>query len=432
MLTDRLRSEIIKQGFFRVLERGQMNQILEEQAFQQTGCVASECVVQIGQLLGADYIVQGSVGKAQDVWSFSVKLVNVETGAIESSVDEAMEEKLAVVLNGLMPNLAVRLVKSVSGESKSVLASFGEGELFVKTEPAGARVWLDDELKPGVTPLSLTKIPSGKHVVRARLDSLGVQLVVEVRPNDLLRIEPKLVKLTGDIRVTSDPIEAEVWLDDSLWPERTPTILRGIALGNHTVKINKTGYVSWNNTVTAEYMQQGQVQVKLEQGFTLKLSLARKPVLWSLDGQVRPPLMGDTVFNLAADKLHPIRMRAKSVNDQIFYQLDQQVTGKSGEEVTVRYENILDSAFVVALRKKNASFFRWSLFGLSAVSSVLAYKFNMDQVKAHDAYAALPQESSQASFDQAWANVASNRSKFTATSVASLVFLAWFGATFAF
>ncbi|MBF0433628.1 MAG: hypothetical protein HQK83_20280, partial [Fibrobacteria bacterium] len=52
VITDRLRTELFKTGSFTVLERDKMKEILEEQKFQVSGCISSECLVEIGQLLG--------------------------------------------------------------------------------------------------------------------------------------------------------------------------------------------------------------------------------------------------------------------------------------------------------------------------------------------------------------------------------------------
>ena len=432
MLTDRLRSEVIKTGFFQVLERGQVNQILAEQSFQQTGCVAEACVVQMGQLLGADYIVAGSVGKAQGVWSFSVKLVNVETGAIENSVDDAMSGDLPVVLNGLVPNLAVKLVKTVAGESKAVLASVGTGEVFVKTVPEGAQVWLDDELQPSVTPTTLKKIAKGQHVLRVRKDSLGTQVDIEVKPNDLVRLEPQMGTLTGDVRVSSEPLDAEVWIGDSLWHERTPTILRGLTAGNHALKIKKAGFVDWNGNVTAEYQQQTMLDAPLEQGFVLALALNRKPVHWSIDGADLGVLARDTDWSLSPKMSHKVCIKAPTLNGLEFYELQASVTGKAGERVSLAYEDKLDSFYVAAKYRQRVSIIRWTLLGLATIAGGVAIEFNREHAHAYNTYSALPQSSSQASFDHEWSQVNAKRNKFLATSIISAALLAGFGVTFAF
>ena len=53
-LTDRLRSKLVNTGAFHVLERDQMDEILGEQGFQQSGCVSDECLVEIGRLVGVE------------------------------------------------------------------------------------------------------------------------------------------------------------------------------------------------------------------------------------------------------------------------------------------------------------------------------------------------------------------------------------------
>ncbi|MBA7597156.1 hypothetical protein ES703_04152 [subsurface metagenome] len=81
-LTNRLRSELVKTGAVTVVERGQMNQILEEQDFQMTGCTSDECAVEVGQLLGVSQMIAGSIGKLGNTFLLDVRIINVETGAI--------------------------------------------------------------------------------------------------------------------------------------------------------------------------------------------------------------------------------------------------------------------------------------------------------------------------------------------------------------
>ena len=82
-LTDRLRSEMVDIGYFRVVERGQMEMVLEEQGFQQTGCVSSECAVEVGKLLGVEKMVAGSIGKIGSLYTLDVRMFDVTTGSIE-------------------------------------------------------------------------------------------------------------------------------------------------------------------------------------------------------------------------------------------------------------------------------------------------------------------------------------------------------------
>jgi TolB-like protein len=81
-LSDRLRTELVTDGVFTVLERGQMYTILQEQGFNQTGCTTSECAVEAGRLLGVQQMVAGEVGKVGNVLTLDARVFDVETGKI--------------------------------------------------------------------------------------------------------------------------------------------------------------------------------------------------------------------------------------------------------------------------------------------------------------------------------------------------------------
>ena len=87
-LTDRLRSHLVRTGVFTVLERDQMDEILQEQGFQQSGCVSDECLVEIGLLIGVQRMVGGSIGKIGQTYTLDLRIIDVSTGRIEKTVSE--------------------------------------------------------------------------------------------------------------------------------------------------------------------------------------------------------------------------------------------------------------------------------------------------------------------------------------------------------
>ncbi len=109
ILSDRLRVELVNTGAYRVLERERMDLIPREQGFQQSGCVATECVVEIGELLGAQKMIGGRVGRIGDVYTITVRMVNVETGAVERSAVHDCACPLQDVLIGSVPQVAAEL-----------------------------------------------------------------------------------------------------------------------------------------------------------------------------------------------------------------------------------------------------------------------------------------------------------------------------------
>ena len=80
-LTDRLMSEMVATNAVIMVERNQMNEILQEQGLQQSGCTSSECAAEVGALLGVQNMVSGSFGKLGNTYTVDAKMFSVETGA---------------------------------------------------------------------------------------------------------------------------------------------------------------------------------------------------------------------------------------------------------------------------------------------------------------------------------------------------------------
>jgi TolB-like protein len=99
-VTNRFETELMKTGTVQVLERRNMDAILQEQGFQQTGACTSECQVQVGQLLGVDRIISGDIGKVGDMITMNLKLVDVENGANVMSHAIDIKGDLQTVLRG--------------------------------------------------------------------------------------------------------------------------------------------------------------------------------------------------------------------------------------------------------------------------------------------------------------------------------------------
>ena len=109
ILTDRLRTELIRIGSHNVVERSIMEEILEEQNFQQTGCISNECVAEVGKLVGVDQMVSGSIGKLGSIYTISAKRIDVESGLLldQWSLDCACS--IETVLTQIMRAIALRL-----------------------------------------------------------------------------------------------------------------------------------------------------------------------------------------------------------------------------------------------------------------------------------------------------------------------------------
>lgn len=86
ILSDRLRAELFSTGKFSVMERGEMDAILKEQGFQQSGaCDDKACMVEVGQLLGVERMVAGSIGMLGTVYLINLRIIEVGTGKLAAT-----------------------------------------------------------------------------------------------------------------------------------------------------------------------------------------------------------------------------------------------------------------------------------------------------------------------------------------------------------
>ena len=86
IISERLRDILVSLNKYRVLERENMDEILNEQGFQLSGCTTNECAVEAGKLLNVNKIITGSVGKFSSIFTITLKIIDVETAEIEKSI----------------------------------------------------------------------------------------------------------------------------------------------------------------------------------------------------------------------------------------------------------------------------------------------------------------------------------------------------------
>ena len=156
-LSDSVRREVVKSGKYKVMERGQMDKILREQAFQMTGCVAKECAVEAGQLLGAGKVIIGSLGLVGKTYYLSLSQVNVETGETEA-VEEEMCKCEADDLIASTKRAARRLMGEAEPQAAVVTGGTGAAST-VPPAPAG-KTYRDP-----ATGMEFVLIPAGRFVM---------------------------------------------------------------------------------------------------------------------------------------------------------------------------------------------------------------------------------------------------------------------------
>lgn len=120
-LSSAMGTQLVKTGKFRVLEREQVDAILREQSFQQSGaCDGGECAIEVGKLLSVDRLVVGHVAKVGDIFTLSARLVNVESGITERSVTRNGSTKPETVLTRAIPLAAKELAGLPTPSDKDI------------------------------------------------------------------------------------------------------------------------------------------------------------------------------------------------------------------------------------------------------------------------------------------------------------------------
>ena len=105
-----LTTAFVKAGRFDVIERRMLKKILGEQQLGLSGALDSESVTKIGQLLGVQVIISGSVMKFQNVLQVNARIVDVESASILAA--ENVKSSTATRLQDLVIQMADKIISS--------------------------------------------------------------------------------------------------------------------------------------------------------------------------------------------------------------------------------------------------------------------------------------------------------------------------------
>jgi len=106
-VSEMLTTKLVNDRVFQVVERGRIQEMLEEQKLQVSGIVDANTARRIGSILGVDLLVFGGVSKFGEVIEADVRLVDAQTGeVIAAEYEQALGEGQ---LRAMVERLAVKL-----------------------------------------------------------------------------------------------------------------------------------------------------------------------------------------------------------------------------------------------------------------------------------------------------------------------------------
>ena len=101
-LTESLCIEAGKLGRYEVLCPSELRALLEHSSQQRLmGCETDDCIAQIGNLVAADRIMLGSVGKVEDTYTVTVRMMDPAGAKVIGRASRGVKQQLARVLDQL-------------------------------------------------------------------------------------------------------------------------------------------------------------------------------------------------------------------------------------------------------------------------------------------------------------------------------------------
>jgi len=174
LLTNRFSTTLAQTNKLQLVERKEMDNILEEQDFQNSGCTDASCAVEIGKMLNVKYMIGGSIGKLGSTYTIDIKMFSVESGKIAKAAGQtykgdidgliAQVERSAWLIVDLEPPAALTVTQGVpqgpvkppnlklgAAMRSTLIPGFGQ---FSRNKKILGSVWLVSEIGLGMLFLS--------------------------------------------------------------------------------------------------------------------------------------------------------------------------------------------------------------------------------------------------------------------------------------
>ena len=148
---NQLEESLIESNRFTVIDKSQRDEILDEQKFQNSGMCDDACAVEIGQLVGAEYLMLGEIIGFGDLYQVNIKIINIEKGDVAEKVTSQIEGGMSDLLNG-MEDASQEIVRRIasgsapqpmmqqSGQMVTSVKTYGSIDIF--SEPISFRLFL--------------------------------------------------------------------------------------------------------------------------------------------------------------------------------------------------------------------------------------------------------------------------------------------------
>lgn len=157
-VTDKIVEELVASGKYTVLDRINIEQVLQEKEFQLSGVVKDTEIKKAGEYLGADLVVVARVSRIENTFFISAKMIDVKTGAITAQTSDQQEGSVAILIS-IAQNVGRKLAGGVLEKTDEVVEVARRKRL--ETQPPVRK-----EEKPAPPP---AEIPREKAMANSKL-----------------------------------------------------------------------------------------------------------------------------------------------------------------------------------------------------------------------------------------------------------------------
>ena len=219
---------------FNVLERGELNQILTEQAVGTSG-ITREMSQSLSDLYNVEVLLIGDVSLINSTLHIDARLIETGSSKITVALYSTCQD---------LKNIRQVVVNLAHDFEQSYLRQW-MGSITIVSEPVGAEVYLDDNYF-GITSkdstLKINDMLEGTYklkFIRGGYYDWEGEISVLSKMERFVKVS--LIAKPGAMNIYSDPAGAETYVDNN-YMGVTPLSLKKVAEGEHEIRLVKDKY----------------------------------------------------------------------------------------------------------------------------------------------------------------------------------------------
>ncbi|MBT7790708.1 MAG: PEGA domain-containing protein [Calditrichaeota bacterium] len=231
--TDRVRNALVGYSQFDVMEREKFEAIMEEQQMNLSGICNEDCIVEVGQIAGVQYMVSGDVRSLGNTIFVAARIIDVETSKLMASQDIIVPSNDIGALLKAAPELADAIMQQfvekkgiAAGGFQTIVDDSELGKLKLSISESGIQLIIDGRSRGTISRKDIIiQLSPGQHDVQIIKDGFETQRTT-------VAIQPKVTATrTMNLKSTGESIEQLVdwsFLTITSTPDQAMVVVDGI------------------------------------------------------------------------------------------------------------------------------------------------------------------------------------------------------------